>query len=110
MNMAVLKCRTVDGVMKELAAYLLVYNLVRLQMLQAALHQRVEVDRISFIDAARYLLCRMQGLAGMERLIVNPLRPSRQEPRVIRRRMKEYHLMKRPRAELKAKLVTGVGA
>ena len=110
MNMAVLKCKTVAGVMKELAAYLLVYNLVRLRMLQAAAYQCVNVQRISFIDAARYLLCRMLGVPGVDRLIVNPLRPGRQEPRVIRRRMKEYDLMKRPRAELKAKLAEGVGA
>ncbi len=33
-----------------------------------------------------------------------------QEPRVIRRRMKEYDLMTRPRAHLKAELVARVGA
>lgn len=110
MKMAVLKCKTVAGMMKELAAYLLVYNLVRLQMLQAALRQRVDVNRISFVDAARYLLVRLMGLPGVERLIVNPLRPNRQEPRAIRRRPKPYRLMTRPRAELKAKLAKGVTA
>ena len=34
-------------------------------------------------------------------LLINPYRPGRREPRVIRRRLKEYNLMKSPRAELK---------
>jgi hypothetical protein len=99
--MNVLKCQSVEGVMKELAVYALVYNLVRLAMLRAAEQQRVSVSRISFVDGLRWLCSRMLGLPGVERLLVNPDRPGRREPRVIRRRMKEYNLMKRPRAELK---------
>jgi hypothetical protein len=104
MKMNVLKCQTVDGVLKELAVYLLVYNLVRLLMSKTATQRLVEIRRVSFIDALRWLSCRMLGLAGVERLIVNPLRPSRQHPRVIRRRSKKYPLMKRPRRELIAQL------
>lgn len=109
MRMNVLKCQTVDGVMKrsrngrlpgdEIAAYLLVYNLVRLAMLHAAARQKQSVWRISFIDALRWLSVRMMGLGGVDRLIENPLRPGRHEPRVIRRRMKEYDLMTKPRNE-----------
>lgn len=101
LKMNVLKCRTLDGVMRELAAYLLVYNLVRLAMLQAAQRQGQSVWRISFIDAMRWLAARMLGLDGVERLIENPLRPGRWQPRVIRRRMKEYDLMNKPRSEYK---------
>jgi Transposase DDE domain len=101
MKMNVLKCQSVDGVMKELAVYLLVHNLVRLAMLKAAQRQQVSVRRISFVDALRWLCCRMLGLGGVEQLLINPYRPNRREPRVIRRRMKEFNLMKRPRAELK---------
>ena len=101
MKMNVLKCQSLDGVMKELAVYALVYNLVRLAMLRAAEQQQVSVDRVSFVDAVRRLCCWMLGLPGVERLLVNPYRPGRREPRVIRRRMKEFNLMKRPRAELK---------
>lgn len=97
MKMNVLKCQSVDGVMKELAAYLLVYNLVRLAMLQAAERQNQSVWRISFVDAIRWLCARMLGLGGVERLLSNPLRQGRCQPRVIRRRMKEYDLMKKPR-------------
>jgi len=101
MKMNVLKCKTLDGVLKELAVYLLVYNLVRLAMLRAAVAQQVSVWRISFIDALRWLGMRMLGLAGVERLMINPYRPGRWEPRVLRRRIKPYDLLTRPRTELK---------
>jgi hypothetical protein len=101
MKMNVVKCQSLDGVTKELAVYLLVYNLIRLAMLKAAERQEVSVRRISFADAMRWLSCRLLGLPGVEELLVNPYRPGRREPRVIRRRMKEYNLMKRPRAELR---------
>lgn len=101
LKMNQLKCQDVAGVQKELAMYLLAYNLVRLAMLKAAAAQRVVVNRISFIDAARWLCAAMQGLLGSNRLIVNPLRKGRNQPRVIRGRMKAYDLMTRPRAEMK---------
>jgi hypothetical protein len=101
MGLNVLKCQSLDGVMKELAACLLVYNLVRLAMLRAATRQNQSVWRISFIDAMRWLAARMLGLGGVERLIENPRRSGRWQPRVIRRRMKEYDLMNKPRSEYK---------
>ena len=53
MKMDVLKCKTVDGVLRELQVFALVYNMVRQVMLEAARHQHVNVRRISFIDAVR---------------------------------------------------------
>jgi hypothetical protein len=97
MKMFCLKCETVDGVKKELAMYLIVYNLVRLAMLQAAARQQVNVARISFMDALRWLLARIMGLQGVNRLIVNPNRSGRSQLRVIRRRLKEYDLLKKSR-------------
>ena len=101
MRMNVLKCQSVDGVLKELAVYLLIYNLVRLAMLRQAHARGVSAGRISFVDALRWVCCRMLGLGGVSALLINPHRPGRRDPRVIRRRLKEYNLMKRPRAELK---------
>jgi len=101
MKMNVLRCKTLDGVLKELAIYLLIYNLVRLAMLRAASEQQVSSARISFVDALRQLCCQMLGLSGIATLIVNPQRPGRCEPRVLRRRIKPYDLLTRPRAELK---------
>lgn len=102
MRMNVLRCRTVEGVRKELAVYLAAYNLVRLAMLRAARDQRVSPDRVSFVDAQRWLLVRLLGLPGIGRLIVNPDRSGRSQLRVIRRRLKEYDLLRKPRREAEA--------
>jgi hypothetical protein len=45
MGMDVLHCQTVAGVPKELAIYVLVYNLVRLVMVNAATQQGVPAER-----------------------------------------------------------------
>jgi hypothetical protein len=99
LKMDVLKCKTVDGVLKELAIYLIVYNLVRLVMLKAAQIQHVDAGRISFIDAARCLAAHLSGLTCVGPLLINPKRQDRHQPRVIRRRKKEYDRMTKPRAE-----------
>lgn len=104
MKMNVLRCKTVDGVRKELAVYLAVYNLVRLAMLKAAEAQHVSSWRISFVDALRWLAARMLGLEGVGRLIVNPDRAGRSQLRVIRRRLKEYDLLIKPRREREAEI------
>lgn len=51
MKMDVLHCESVDGVLKELTVFALVYNLVRAVMCAAAERQEVPVERISFADA-----------------------------------------------------------
>jgi hypothetical protein len=51
MKMDVLHCTTVNGVLKELTVFALVYNLVRTVMHAAAVRQDVDVERISFADA-----------------------------------------------------------
>jgi hypothetical protein len=103
MKMDILRCKTVDGVLKELMVYGIVYNLVRSAMGEAARRQRVEVDRISFVDALRWLLEAQPGEA-IPRLVVNPSRPDRFEPRARKRRPKEYPVMKKPRRELRKQL------
>ena len=100
--MNVLRCTTVQGVSKELAVYLAAYNLVRLAMLAAARAQRVSPERVSFVDAQRWLLVRLLGLPGVGRLIVNPDRAGRSQLRVIRRRLKQYDLLRKPRREEEA--------
>ena len=104
MKMNVLKCETVDGVLKELAIFMLIYNLVRLVMLEASRQQGVEVDRISFIDALRWLMSACPD-DKLSELVVNPHRPNRFEPRVVKRRPKAYPLMNKPRSELRKGLV-----
>ena len=100
MGLDVLKCKTVDGVLKELIVFALIDNLVRLVMIQAARRQQVAIDRISFIDAARWLAAARDD-ESLSWLVVNPHRPSRYEPRVRKRRPKQYPLMQTPRKELR---------
>jgi hypothetical protein len=96
MGMDVLRSKTVDGVLEELYAFFLVYNLVRLIMLESAKRQAVPVKQISFIDALRWLQTAGVG-KPISKLILNPCRPGRLEPRVRKRRPKGYRLMTRPR-------------
>jgi hypothetical protein len=103
MKMDVLKCMTVDGVLKELTMYALAYNLVRVAMGEAAGRQDVVADRVSFIDALRWLRGAEAG-EEMPELVVNPLRPGRSEPRCKKRRPKQFDLMRVPRAELRERL------
>jgi hypothetical protein len=104
MNMDVLRCETVEGVLKELAVFALAYNLVRSVMIESAAAQGVEVERISLVDAVRWLTGE-EGGDGAE-LHINPRRPGRFEPRVVKRRPKQYRLMTRPRAVLRKELMT----
>jgi IS4 transposase len=55
MHMEVLHGQTVPGVLKELTVFAIIDNLVRLVMCQSATLQHLSVDRISFIDALRWL-------------------------------------------------------
>jgi hypothetical protein len=96
LRMDVLHCKTVEGVAKELIMYALVYNLVRLVMLQAARRQIVPVARISFIDALRWLAEAAYRITEL-RLRLVPYRPGRFEPRAVKRRPKEYHRLNQPR-------------
>jgi hypothetical protein len=109
LRMDVLRCQTVDGVQKELTMYALVYNLVRLVMLEAAHRQQVPVDRISFVDAARWLAEAACGDVPLK-LRTNPQRPGRAEPRVKKRRAKPYNLMNQPRHALRKRLLDKANA
>jgi hypothetical protein len=101
---AVLHSKTVEGVTKELWAFALVYNLVRQVMIEAAKRQGVDVARVSFVDALRWLACAEVGEELCD-LVVNPLRSGRVEPRVLKRRLKEYARMTKPRAVLRQELM-----
>ena len=104
MGLEVLSCKTYEGVLKELTVFSLVYNLVRVVMLEAAERQGVEPDRISFVDALRWLTTARPG-DELPRLVVNPQRPNRVDPRVIKRRPKNYPWISQPRAVLRKRLL-----
>lgn len=104
MSMDVLRCETVQGVLKELTMFALMYNLVRVVMCAAARRQGVAVERISFIDALRWLADAEPG-SPLPDLVVNPDRPDRVEPRAVKRRPKQYDRLNRPRDELRKRLL-----
>lgn len=98
LHLDVLRSKTDDGIHKELCMIALAYNLVRLVMIEAGRRQEVQPERISFIDALRWLTNARPG-EELRPLRVHRVR-HRVEPRVRKRRAKGYPLMKRPRAEL----------
>ena len=105
LGMDVLHCETEAGVLKELTVYAIVYNLVRLVMLEASGRQGVALDRISFVDALRWLSSSPPG-TPLPELVVNPPRPGRVEPRCKKRRAKKYPYMKKPRRILRQRLLS----
>ena len=105
MKMDVLRCETVEGVLKELAVFALAYNLVRSVMMESARRRGVAPERVSFVDALRWLGGGDSGHDGHgATLWINPERPGRAEPRVVKRRPKQWPRMMAPRTELRKRL------
>ena len=103
MKMDVLRCETVDGVLKELAVFALAYNLVRSVMAESAQLQGVEPERIGLVDAVRWLIGVEE--ADVSVLVVNPSRRGRAAPRVVKRRPKQYMRMTKPRSVMRKELL-----
>jgi len=97
MGLDVLRCKTVSGVLKEVYALAIVYNLVRLKMLQAAKDQNVPANRLSFVDALRALRHTPPTPSVVIVININPYRPGRLHPRARKRRLKRYLLLNKPR-------------
>jgi hypothetical protein len=117
MQMDVLRCKRPEMVRKEIWAHLLAYNLIRTVMWTAAEGGRTPARRLSFkgtiqqVLSVRDLLPIVRHIARDSGLLLHlvsqqlvPFRPERIEPRVRKRRPKNYPLMTRPRAQLKALL------
>jgi hypothetical protein len=107
----VLSCRTPQMVMKELWVHLLAYNLIRLLMAQAAAASEVEPRQLSFKHTvqlwiewtARKLTDRTAPHHGDLWALLAQVRvadrPGRVEPRMKKRRPKQYPWMKKSRAQ-----------
>jgi len=105
LQMDVLRCETLRGIQKELYMFLLVYNLVRMTMIEAGRQQGVPPARISFVDALRWLATAQPG-EELHDLVVLPLRPGRLEPRARKRRPKgPYPYFTKPRDTLRKQLL-----
>jgi hypothetical protein len=106
LQMDQLSCKTPDNLAREIRLYLLVHNLTRRVMLEAARRHRVPLDRLSFAGTLaacrccgeallqtrserkrRALLAQLFLTAASDRV---PLRPGRREPRAVKRRPKPY--------------------
>ena len=62
MRMEVLPGKTGSGVLKELTVFAIVYNLVRMVMWHSARLKRVGVERMSVLDALRWLSAPSTGI------------------------------------------------
>ena len=110
MGLDVRHCQRLAGSMQELTVFALVDHLVRVVMLAAAQRQGVALERISVVDAVRWLSTVRPG-EPLPSLVVNPHRPDRVEPRAVKRRPKPYPLLTKPRREARKALIQqGVAA
>jgi hypothetical protein len=99
LKMRRIKCQTAAGVQKELLIFCLVYNLTHAVVLQAAQRQHTPPERLSFIDALRWLLTAAPG-EPIPHLRVNPCRKGRHQPRVVKDRRDGYQRMTRTRSHM----------
>ena len=114
----ILRCLTPALVDKELLLHLIAYNLIRSLMQHAALRHRVALRQLSFkgtLDTLRHFANAMEAAHGKPRqqvalldamleLIAKdqlPIRPHRVEPRARKRRPKNYHLLTKPRHQMR---------
>ena len=98
MGLAVFHGQRLAGVMQELTVLPWVSNLGRVVMLAAAKRQGVALERISCIDAVRWLSTACPG-ESLPPLVINPHQPNRVEPRAVKRRPKLYPRLTKPRQE-----------
>jgi hypothetical protein len=104
LGMRVLRSKSEAGAERELLAFVLVYNLICAVLTVLAVHLETTPERVSLIDVVRLL---RQGLDRVvtATIVVNPNRPGRCQPRVVKRRPLQYSRMTKPRAVLKRKLM-----
>ena len=114
MQMDILRCKTVDMALKEIAALLLGYNLIRAVMGEAAKPDGIAVRCLSFAAARRATVvfqetlrhCPTRAHRASARCLMLmtvaywriPDRPDRIEPRAIKRRPKPQPLLRMTRA------------
>ena len=119
LQMDILRCKTPEMVNKEIAVHLLGYNLIRTVMAQSAYQWQLLPREISFkttiqlLNAFREkgLLSKEKGLEENYRILFKAIaqhrvmnRPGRIEPRVTKRRPKNYAWMMEPREVLRRRL------
>ncbi len=104
LRLRVLRTQTVAGVEREVLALALLYNLLCAVRTVIAVHLETEPVRVSVIDVLR-LLCFGLDRVVEATIVINPDRPGRVQPRIVKRRPLGYSRMTRPREELKRELL-----
>jgi hypothetical protein len=123
LHMDILRGKSPAMVRKEVWAHLLVYNLVRLIMVQAAIAAGVRADAVSFTGALQTLNAFLPELRAAEtaadaRVLWEVLvwavgahrvgnRPDRSEPRAVKRRPKNFPRLSQPRDAARRRLRRG---
>jgi len=115
LNLDILRCKSPEMIRREFWTTLLAYNMVRLVCAQAAFVHDKQARQMSFTIACNTLLS--QWLMPPDKAIRSLLskhnlfqiacnevgnRPGRIEPRVVKRRLKKYTLMTKPRKDYKS--------
>jgi putative transposase len=115
LNLDILRCKSPEMIHREFWITLLAYNMVRLVCSQAAFVHEKQARQMSFTIACNILLS--QWLMPPDKAIRSLLskhnlfqiacnevgnRPGRIEPRVVKRRLKKYTLMTKPRKDYKS--------
>jgi len=118
LGLDILRCKSPELIEKEAILHVIAYNLIRLLMQKAAGEHRVALDRISFkgtLDTVRHFAAAIHAARGTPRkqdalieqmltIIAGdpvPERPGRSEPRAKKRRPKNYHLLTKPRHQMR---------
>jgi len=112
-----LSCKTPGNLEREIRLHFLTHNLVRRLMLEAALHHRVALERVSFAGslaaARRFSEALLQAHSEARRRSLReellrlladdlvPDRPGRREPRAVKRRPKPYPRLMRHRRKFR---------
>jgi hypothetical protein len=99
LGLSQISARTATGARKEVLGFVLLYNLIRGVIQQAAQRQGVDPDRISFIDAMRWLLWSDVG-DPLPDLLINPRRVRRVPPRALKNARHRFAQIKGSSAEL----------
>lgn len=97
LKMKKISAQSIKGVQKEVMAFILLYNLIRKVMQEAAKRQGVPPDRISFTDAMQWLLYAPPG-SELPDLVVNPKRKRATQPRRVKKGRHRFPQLNQSRA------------
>lgn len=98
MGMDRLKCRSVDGVMRELLMFAMIYNAVCRRRSIAATRAGVDPVRVGFVDTLRAMLTSPPETQPAPKIW--PLRPPRIQPRQLKRAHSDFRVMSWSRSNM----------